>query len=119
MAGEPATGSSCERGAGGGGAPGSLGAFLNHDGCKYSTRPSLPPSRPNPLSRYPPKPHEASNRFVQFTHTTPAFNCAAPCNATFIFSLQPHPSRPYTVLFPNSTASRPLSNLPPPPPPPP
>src|SRR5258707_5933157 len=75
-------------------AVGNLGAFLNHVGCKYSSRPSLPPSRPNPLSRYPPKPHEASNRFVQFTHTTPAFNFAATSKATLMFSLQTHAAKP-------------------------
>src|SRR5215467_382631 len=72
----------------------SLGAFLNHFVSMYSSRPSRPPSRPNPLSRYPPKPHAASKRFVQLTHTTPAFNCAATCSATLMFSLQTHDANP-------------------------
>src|ERR1700730_4855228 len=67
-----------------------LGAFLNQFGSMYSSKPSLPPSRPNPLSRYPPKPHAASNMFVQFTQTTPALICAATCSATLMLSLQTH-----------------------------
>src|SRR5215813_4828785 len=90
---------------------GSLGAFLNHFGSMYSSRPSRPPSRPNPLSRYPPKPHAASKRFVQLTHTTPAFNCAATCSATLMFSLQTHDANPYTVLFASSTASVGVRNV--------
>src|SRR5712671_3071561 len=82
------------------------GAFLNHIGSRYSRSPSLPPSRPKPLSRYPPNPDAASNRFVLFTHTTPAFNCAATCNATLMLSLQTLAANPYTVLFASSTASR-------------
>src|ERR1700756_894574 len=71
----------------------------------YSSRPSRPPSRPYPLSRYPPKPQAASNRLVQFTQTTPAFNCAATCNATLMLSLQTQEASPYTVLLASSTAS--------------
>src|SRR5579884_4156954 len=83
----------------------SLGACLNHFGSMYSSRPSRPPSRPYPLSRYPPKPQAASNKFVQFTQTTPALSCAATCRATLMFSLQTHEAKPYTVLFASSTAS--------------
>ena len=75
-------------------AAGSCGACLNHAGSMYSSRPSRPPSRPYPLSRYPPKPQAASNRFVQFTHTTPALSCAATCSATLMFSLHTHDARP-------------------------
>src|SRR5260370_9337853 len=83
----------------------SLGACLNHFGSMYSSRPSRPPSRPYPLSRYPPKPQAASNRFVQFTQTTPAFNCAATCSAMLRLSLQTHEANPYTVLLASSTRS--------------
>src|SRR6267154_4231723 len=83
-----------------------LGAFLNHIGSRYSRSPSLPPSRPKPLSRYPPKPQAASNRFVLLTHTTPAFNWAATCSATLMLSLQTLAASPYNVLFASSTASR-------------
>src|SRR5262249_49916811 len=37
---------------------------------KSSHIPSLPPSLPNPLSRYPPNPAAASKRFVELIHTT-------------------------------------------------
>src|SRR6267378_1600056 len=82
------------------------GARLNHSGSRYSYRPSRPPSRPYPLSLYPPNPQAASNRFVLFTQTTPAFNCAATCSATLMLSLQTLAASPYTVLFASSTASR-------------
>src|SRR6267378_4936552 len=82
------------------------GARLNHSGSRYSYRPSRPPSRPYPLSLYPPNPDAASNRFVLLTHTTPAFNCAATCSATLMLSLQTLAASPYTVLFASSTASR-------------
>src|SRR5215472_12684318 len=90
---------------------GNFGACFTHFGSMYSNRPSLPPSRPYPLSRYPPKPQDASKRFVQFTHTTPAFSCAATCNATLILSLQTHAASPYTVLLASSTASRGVRNV--------
>src|SRR5258705_5469289 len=84
----------------------SLGACLNHFGSMYSSRPSRPPSRPYPLSRYPPKPQAASKRFVQFTQTTPAFSCAATCSETLMLSLHTQAAKPYTVLLASSTASR-------------
>src|SRR3954468_2319962 len=83
----------------------SLRACLNHLGSMYSSRPSRPPSRPYPLSRYPPKPHAASKRLVQFTHTTPALSCAARSRATLMFSLQTQDASPYTVLFASPPAS--------------
>src|SRR6266446_8349229 len=86
-------------------------ACLNQIGSRYSSSPSRPPSRPNPLSRYPPKPHAASNRFVLFTHTTPAFICAAACSARFTLSLHTLAASPYTVLFASSTASRGVRNV--------
>src|SRR5579862_1454314 len=73
---------------------GSADACLNQVGSRYSSKPSLPPSRPYPLSRYPPKPQAASNRFVQFTHNTPALSCAATCSATLIFSLHTQEASP-------------------------
>src|ERR1700731_3380950 len=83
-----------------------IGACANQAGSRYSSIPSLPPSRPNPLSRYPPNPQAPSNKFVLFTHTTPAFNCAATCSATLMLSLQTLAARPYTVWLASSTASR-------------
>src|SRR5579864_3546683 len=108
--GVPESAGSCDGGTGGRVAA-SLGACLNHFGSMYSSRPSRPPSRPYPLSRYPPKPQAASNMFVQFTHTTPAFNCAATCRATLMFSLQMQEASPYTVLLASSTASRGVRNV--------
>src|SRR6266436_9292398 len=90
---------------------GKAGAFLNHAGSRYSSNPSLPPSRPNPLSRYPPNPHAASKRFVLSTQITPAFICAAACSATFTLSLHTLAANPYTVLFASSTASRGVRNV--------
>src|SRR5579859_6212848 len=89
----------------------SAGACLNHEGSMYSSIPSRPPSRPYPLSRYPPNPQAASNRFVLFTHTTPALTCAATCRATFTLSLHTLAASPYVVLFANSTASRGVRNV--------
>src|SRR5229473_6075214 len=87
------------------------GACLNQTGSRYSNSPSRPPSRPYPLSRYPPNPQDASNRFVQLTQTTPAFSCEATCSATLILSLQTHAASPYTVLFASSTASLGVRNV--------
>src|SRR5262249_35240455 len=70
-----------------------------------------PPSRPTALPGHPPNPQAASNRLVQFTQTTPAFNCAATCRATLMLSLQTQAARPYTVLFASSTASRGVRNV--------
>src|ERR1700684_694246 len=89
----------------------SAGAFANHAGSRYSSIPSRPPSRPYPLSRYPPNPHAASNKFVLFTPTPPAFTCAETCSATFTLSLQTLAASPYVVLFANSTASRRVRNV--------
>ena len=77
------------------------------------THTSLPcrPRAHSPISRYPPKPHAASNRFVAFTHTTPAFTCAATSSATLMFSLHTHAARPYVVLFASSTASAGVRNV--------
>src|SRR5579864_4980253 len=90
---------------------GNLGACLNQAGSMYSSKPSRPPSRPYPLSRYPPKPQAASNKFAQFTHTTPALICAATCSATLMLSLHTHDASPYTVLLASSTASRGVRNV--------
>src|SRR5229473_8390633 len=87
------------------------GAFLNQEGSRYSSRPSRPPSRPKPLSRYPPKPQEASKRFVQLTQTTPALSCAATWSETLMLSLHTQAARPYTVLLASSTASRGVRNV--------
>src|SRR5579872_1964708 len=87
------------------------GAFLNQEGSRYSRSPSLPPSRPKPLSRYPPKPQAASNRLVQFTQTTPALSCAATCRATLMLSLHTQAASPYTVLLASSTASAGVRNV--------
>src|SRR5690349_7493494 len=40
-------------------------------GFTYSHSPSLPPSRPKPLSLYPPNPAPASNKLVLLIHTVP------------------------------------------------
>src|SRR6266540_1416621 len=59
----------------------------------YSLSPSLPPSRPNPLSRYPPKPLAASNRLVQLIQTVPACSCGATSSARLIFAVQRRKAR--------------------------
>src|SRR5215831_2848010 len=56
------------------------------DRLRYSHIPSRPPSRPNPLSRYPPKPAAASKRLVEFTHTTPALIFGAMSSARLMLS---------------------------------
>src|SRR3954454_21261787 len=71
----------------------------------YSLNPSRPPSRPKPLSRYPPKPLAASNTLVQLIQTVPALSCGATSNARLMFSLQTLAARPYRVLLASSTAS--------------
>src|SRR2546426_2546912 len=72
---------------------------------KYSHIPSSPPSRPNPDSRYPPNPEAASNRLVQFTHTTPALILGATSSARLMFSVHTLAASPYGVLLASSTAS--------------
>src|SRR3989442_3156750 len=67
--------------------------------------PSRPPSRPNPDSRYPPNPEAASNRLVQFTHTTPALILGATSRARLMFSVHTLAASPYGVLLASSTAS--------------
>src|SRR5215831_11388765 len=61
----------------------------------YSHMPSRPPSRPKPLSRYPPNPAAASKRFVEFTHTTPAFSLGAMSSARLMLSVHTLAARPY------------------------
>src|SRR5438093_2739934 len=80
-------------------------------GFKYSHIPSRPPSRPNPDSRYPPKPDTASNMLVQFTHTTPALSFGATSSARLMFSVHTLAARPYGVLFASSTASFGVRNV--------
>src|ERR1700690_1557036 len=58
-----------------------------HFGRRYSNKPSLPPSRPKPDSRYPPKPEAPSKRFVELTHTDPALILLATSSARLMLSL--------------------------------
>src|SRR5471032_1378841 len=60
----------------------------------YSHIPSRPPSRPNPLSRYPPNPAAASNRFVELIHTTPALIFGAMSSARLMLSVHTLAARP-------------------------
>src|SRR6266850_425958 len=78
---------------------------------RYSHIPSFPPSRPNPDSRYPPKPEAASNRLVQLTHTTPALILGATSSARLMFSVHTLAARPYGVLLASSTASAGVRNV--------
>src|SRR5262245_47197467 len=80
-------------------------------GFTYSHIPSLPPSRPNPLSRYPPNPADASNRFVEFTHTTPHLSFGGTSNARLMFSVHTLAASPYGVLFASSTDSDGVRNV--------
>src|SRR4051812_30842739 len=77
----------------------------------YSHIPSRPPSRPNPLSRYPPNPAAASNRFVEFTHTTPALIFGAMSRARLMFSVHKLAAKPYGVLFASATDSSGVRNV--------
>src|SRR5256885_14132478 len=78
---------------------------------KYSHMPSRPPSRPNPLSLYPPNPLDASNMFVQFTHTTPALICGAMSSARLMFSVHTLAASPYGVLLASATDSAGVRNV--------
>jgi hypothetical protein len=69
-------------------------ASASQRGFTYSRSPSIPPSRPKPLSRYPPKPEAASKRLVQLIHTVPAFTFGATSSARFTFSVQTLAARP-------------------------
>src|SRR6059036_754735 len=80
-------------------------------GFKYSHIPSFPPSRPNPDSRYPPNPAAASNRLVQFTHTTPALIFGAMSRARLMFSVHTLAARPKGVLLASATASAGVRNV--------
>src|SRR5258708_21946829 len=83
----------------------SFSLSFSFTGFTYSHIPSRPPSRPNPLSRYPPNPAAASNRFVEFTHTTPALIFGAMSSARLMFSVQTLAASPYGVLFASATDS--------------
>src|SRR5690242_3303018 len=80
-------------------------------GFRYSHIPSLPPSRPNPDSRYPPNPDAASNRLVQLIQMTPALILGATSSARLMFSVQTLAARPYGVLLASSTASAGVRNV--------
>src|SRR5262245_1162112 len=60
----------------------------------YSLSPSLPPSLPNPLSRYPPNPLAASKTLVQLIQTVPALSWGATSSARLMFSVQTLAARP-------------------------
>ena len=77
----------------------------------YGARPSQPPSRPNPLSRTPPNPADASNILVPLIQMTPAFIFGASPRQRFIFSLQIDAAKPYRVLFANCMASAGVLNV--------
>ena len=77
----------------------------------YACSPSQPPSRPNPLSRRPPKPAAASNRLVALTQTTPATNFGAISRARFTFSVHSVAASPYLVLLATSIASLGVLNV--------
>src|SRR5690242_20914758 len=59
---------------------------VSRAGFRYSHIPSLPPSRPNPDSRYPPNPAAASKRFVELIQTTPALILGAMSSARLMRS---------------------------------
>mmetsp|Transcript_96765 Transcript_96765/g.235216 ORF Transcript_96765/g.235216 Transcript_96765/m.235216 type:complete len:213 (+) Transcript_96765:740-1378(+) len=83
---------------------GALMAFI-HAGLAYSKRPSRPPSRPKPLSLYPPKPAAASKALWMFTHTTPARTLSAVSSASPMDSVHTPALRPYRVLLASAMAS--------------
>src|SRR4029079_15938446 len=78
---------------------------------RYSNIPSRPPSRPNPLSRYPPNPAAASKRFVEFTQTTPALIFGAMSSARLMLSVHTLAASPYGVLFASATDSSGVRNV--------
>src|SRR5688500_5722700 len=77
----------------------------------YSHIPSRPPSRPNPLSRYPPNPADASNRFVELIHTTPALIFGAMSRARLMLSVQTLAASPKGVLLASATDSSGVRNV--------
>ena len=77
----------------------------------YACKPSQPPSRPNPLSRTPPKPAAASNKLVALTQTTPAASFGATSSARLMFSVQTVAASPYLVLLAISMASLLVRNV--------
>src|SRR5207245_4324006 len=84
---------------------------VSRSGLRYSHIPSFPPSRPNPDSRYPPKPDAASNTLVQLIHTTPALILGATSSARLMFSVHTLAASPYGVLLASSTASAGVRNV--------
>src|SRR5439155_19756244 len=77
----------------------------------YGSRPCSPPSRPKPLSLYPPKGDEGSNRLNVFAQTTPARRRWAIQRMRDPFSVQTPAESPYGVLFAFSTASSGVRNV--------
>src|SRR5262245_13167741 len=78
---------------------------------RYSHMPSRPPSRPNPLSRYPPNPADASNRFVELIHTTPLLSFGAMSSARLMLSVHTLAARPYGELLASATDSSGVRNV--------
>ena len=78
---------------------------------RYGSRPCRPPSRPNPLSLYPPNGDEGSNRLNVFAHTTPARRRCAIHRMREPFSVQTPALNPNGVLFAFSTASSGVRNV--------
>src|SRR5439155_22520254 len=72
---------------------------------RYGSKPCRPPSRPNPLSLYPPNGDDGSNRLNVFAQTTPARSRSAIHRIREPFSVQTPALRPNGVLFAFSTAS--------------
>src|SRR5829696_9143178 len=80
-------------------------ASFSQRGFTYSHSPSLPPSRPKPLSLYPPNPAPASNRLVLLIHTVPACTLGAMSSARLMLSVHTLAARPYGVLLASATDS--------------
>src|SRR5690606_8403830 len=79
--------------------------LLHHSTSRYAASPCRPPSRPKPLSLYPPKGELGSNLLNVFPQMTPALSFVASSKILAPLSVQTPADRPYIVLFAFSIAS--------------
>src|SRR3990172_2800059 len=79
--------------------------------CKYGNNPCKPPSRPNPLSLYPPNGDVGSNLLYVFAHTTPARSLVVRLKIFEPLSVHTPAESPYGILFAFSTASSTVRNV--------
>src|SRR5215212_8767129 len=78
---------------------------------RYGSNPCNPPSRPMPLSLYPPNGLVGSNLLYVFAQITPARSLLVTLKILLHLSVHTPPLNPYGVLFAFSSASSTVLNV--------